>query len=561
FASYYGDHMVLQKKPSGAVVWGHGELGAMVTVTLSGPSGLIMEKTAQVKGPSGTWTAVLDPMDQGGPYALTAEQGLENVTLRDIYFGDVWLCSGQSNMVMTVLQVANASQELAAAAHYPYVRIFAAAPARSDVELEDLEQIDLPWSIPTAAENLGHGNFTYFSAVCWLLGRSLYEALGSPIGLVEVAWGGTPIEAWSSHRVLQACGLPEDTGREGPQISLWHGACFNLKPALCFVPPLNLALSSSTSPHQHLSGPQVPSVLWNAMIHPLLNMTLRGVAWYQGEANTFLNTDQYNCTFPALIADWRWAFHTGSAGQTEPLLPFGFVQLSTYRRRSADDSFARLRWHQTADLGVVPNARMPNTFMAVAMDLGDEQSPYGRWVLGWGEGVGMEVLGTSPVFLLFVGSIHPRDKQNVAHRLLLGARAVAYGDKDLVFQGPYPTRAILEVTRGLLNVTYSQELICRQRDAQAFEVRSGISSPKSCERESNTDVCLSPPQVCCSSQASQCQWLPAPVVAVGSHTVTLALSGCRTLVLGLRYAWAEWPCEYQACPLYNPQGLPAPPFL
>ncbi|NXR57542.1 SIAE acetylesterase, partial [Rhadina sibilatrix] len=510
FASYYGDHMVLQKKPSGAVVWGHGELGAVVTVTLSGASGLIIvEKTAQVKGPSGTWTTVLDPMDQGGPYALTAEQGLENVTLRDIYFGDVWLCSGQSNMAMTVLQVANASQELAAATRYPYVRIFAAAPARSDVELEDLEQIDLPWSIPTA-ENLGHGNFTYFSAVCWLLGRSLYEALGSPIGLVEVAWGGTPIEAWSSRRVLQACGLSEDTGREGPPISLWHGACFNLKPALCFARPLNLALSSSTSPHQHLSGPQTPSVLWNAMIHPLLNMTLRGVAWYQGEANAFLNTDLYNCTFPALIADWRRAFHTGSAGQTEPLLPFGFVQLSTCRRRSADDSFAQLRWHQTADLGLVPNARMPSTFMAVAMDLGDEQSPY--------------------------GSIHPRDKQNVAHRLLLGARAVAYGDKDLVFQGPYPTRAILEVTRGLLNVTYSQELICRRRDAQAFEV-------------------------CCSSQASPCQWLPAPVVAVGSHTVTLALSGCRRLVLGLRYAWAEWPCEYQACPFYNPQGLPAPPFL
>ncbi|XP_041336442.1 sialate O-acetylesterase [Pyrgilauda ruficollis] len=478
FASYYGDHMVLQQKPSGAVVWGHGELGAMVTLTLSGASGLvIMEKTAQVKGPSGTWTAVLDPVDRGGPYALTAEQGLEKVTLRDIYFGDVWLCSGQSNMAMTVLQVANASQELAAATHYPYIRIFAAAPARSSVELEDLEQIDLPWSIPTA-ENLGHGNFTYFSAVCWLLGRSLYEALGSPIGLVEVAWGGTPIEAWSSRRVLQACGLPEDTG--------------------------------STFPHQHLSGPQTPSVLWNAMIHPLLNMTLRGVAWYQGEANTFLNTDQYNCTFPALIADWRWAFHTGSARQTEPLLPFGFVQLSTYRRQSADDSFARLRWHQTANLGVVPNARMPRTFMAVAMDLGDEHSPY--------------------------GSIHPRDKQNVAHRLLLGAMAVAYGDKGLVFQGPYPTRAVLEVTRGLLNVTYSQKLIYRQRDARAFEV-------------------------CCSSQASPCQWLLAPVVAVGSRTVTLALSGCRTLVLGLRYAWAEWPCEYQACPLYNSQGLPAPPFL
>ncbi|NXX20277.1 SIAE acetylesterase, partial [Podargus strigoides] len=498
FASYYGDHMVLQKEPAGAVVWGYGKLGATVTVTLSEDGGLIiMKKMAQVKGPSGMWITVLDPMDQGGPYTLTARQGSKNVTLRDVYFGDVWLCSGQSNMAMTVLQIANASQELAAATRYPYVRIFAAAPARSDVELEDLERIDLLWSIPTA-ENLGHGNFTYFSAVCWLLGRYLYEALRYPLGLVEAAWGGTPIEAWSSQRALRVCGLPGDMGSP------------KFRAGLIFHTPLSSALSSSISPHQHLSGPQTPSVLWNAMIHPLLNMTLRGVAWYQGEANAFLHTDQYNCTFPALIADWRQAFHAGSAGQTDPLLPFGFVQLSTYRRQSPDDSFTHLRWHQTADLGVVPNARMPGTFMAVAMDLCDTHSPY--------------------------GSIHPRDKQNVAHRLQLGARAVAYGEKDLVFQGPYPIHAVLEVTRGLLNVTYSQELVWRRRDMPAFEV-------------------------CCSSQPSPCVWLLAPVVAVGSHTVTLALSGCGTLALGLRYAWAEWPCEYESCALYNTQGLPAPPFL
>lgn len=87
--------------------------------------------------------------------------------------------------------------------------------------------------------------------------------------------------------------------REGLQISLWHGACFNLKAALCFAPPLNLALSSSTSPHQHLSGPQTPSVLWNAMIHPLLNMTLRGVAWYQGEPPLSIRWDGAAPTVPA----------------------------------------------------------------------------------------------------------------------------------------------------------------------------------------------------------------------------------------------------------------------
>ncbi|NXW57115.1 SIAE acetylesterase, partial [Eurystomus gularis] len=481
FASYYGDHVVLQKEPAGAVVWGYGEPGATVAVALARDGGLVvMKKTVPVKGASGTWTIVLDPMDPGGPYTLTATQGSENVTLRDIYFGDVWLCSGQSNMVMTVLQIANASQELATAAHYPYIRLFAVAPARSNVELPDLERIHLPWSIPTT-ENLGHGNFTYFSAVCWLLGRSLYEARRYPIGLVEAAWGGTPIEAWSSSRALRACGRSGDMGSP--------------------------ALASGTSQNLHLSGPQTPSVLWNAMIHPLLNMTLRGVAWYQGEANAFLHTDQYNCTFPALIADWRRAFHAGSAAQTEPLLPFGFVQLSTYRRQSPDDSFARLRWHQTADLGVVPNPKMPNTFMAVAMDLGDEHSPY--------------------------GSIHPRDKQNVAHRLQLGARAVAYGEKNLVFQGPYPIRAILEVAKGMLNITYSQELVHRWRDKRAFEV-------------------------CCSGQHG---WVLAPMVMVESRMVTLALASCRTLVLGLRYAWAEWPCDYQSCALYNTQGLPAPPFL
>ncbi|NXI51897.1 SIAE acetylesterase, partial [Chloroceryle aenea] len=458
FASYYGDHMVLQKEPAGAVLWGFGEPGTTVTVALSGDSGfIVMKKTAQVKGPSGTWTTVLDPMDPGGPYMVTATQGSENVTLQDVYFGDVWLCSGQSNMAMTVLQIANASQELAAAARYPYIRLFTVAPARSDAELRDLERVELQWAIPTA-ENLGHGNFTHFSAVCWLLGRSLYEARRYPIGLMEAAWGGTPIEAWSSPRALRACGLLEDVG--------------SVKPGLVLCTPLSPVLPPGLSPHRQLSGPQTPSVLWNAMIHPLLNMTLRGIAWYQGEANAFLHTDQYNCSFPALIADWRQAFHTSSAGQTEPLLPFGFVQLSTYRQQSPDDNFARLRWHQTADLGVVPNARMPNTFMAVAMDLGDEHSPYG-------------------------------------------------------------SRAVLEVTRGVLNVTYSQELVYRQRDTQAFEV-------------------------CCSSQH---EWVPASVVAVESRTVTLGLAGCGTLVLGLRYAWAEWPCDYQSCALYNTQGLPAPPFL
>lgn len=212
---------------------------------------------------------ILDPMDQGGPYTLTAKQGLENVTLRDIYFGDVWLCSGQSNMAMTVLQVrpiawhdpASAGREQAGkhpTCSQPFLRspmparslppplaiptsvsslrlrpalmwswrtwsaLTCPGPSQQLVRTPFLPQKAWKWVFPhffllqpdvSWTESLGHGNFTYFSAVCWLLGRYLYDALRYPVGLVEAAWGGTPIEAWSSPRALQACGLLEDMRR------------------------------------------------------------------------------------------------------------------------------------------------------------------------------------------------------------------------------------------------------------------------------------------------------------------------------------------------------------
>ncbi|XP_028930846.1 sialate O-acetylesterase isoform X1 [Ornithorhynchus anatinus] len=487
----FAHHMVLQREPPGAVIWGYGRPGAHVTVTLRRHPHrqALAVKDTRVREPSGTWLVVLDPMGPGGPYELVAEQTLgrnqtTRRTVRDVYFGDVWLCGGQSNMEMTVSQIFNASKELSEASAYPDVRIFAVSLAQAEQELEDLEAVDLPWSIPTA-ENLGHGDFQYFSALCWLFGRQLYDSLHYPIGLVASSWGGTPIEAWSSPRSLRECGLSQGGAR--PAAS---------------------------------AGPSAASVLWNAMIHPLLNMTLKGAIWYQGEANTVLNTDLYNCTFPALIRDWRQAFHQGSRAQTSPLFPFGFVQLSTMvESREAADGFPRVRWHQTADFGFVPNPRMPNTFMAVAMDLGDPDSPF--------------------------GSIHPRDKQTVAYRLQLGARAVAYGEKGLLFQGPLPAKLEVCERQRLLNVTYGQDLRLVLWDDRIFEIS------------------------CCStsdpSGARLCKWIPAPMVSAPSprspRTLTLSVAACPGAVSGLRYAWSTWPCAYKKCPLYHPQSeLPAPPF-
>ncbi|XP_008584623.1 PREDICTED: sialate O-acetylesterase isoform X1 [Galeopterus variegatus] len=480
FASYIDNYMVLQKEPAGAVIWGFGMPGATVTVTLCQGQETIMRKVTSVKAHSNTWMVVLDPMKPGGPFEVMAQQtlGRMNSTLRvhDVLFGDVWLCSGQSNMQMTVSQIFNATRELSNTAAYQSVHILSVSLVQSEQELQDLAALDLQWSEPTS-ENLGHGNFTYMSAVCWLFGRYLYDTLQYPIGLISSSWGGTPIEAWSSGRSLKACGVP----KEG------------------FIP------------YDSVTGPREHSVLWNAMIHPLSNMTLKGVIWYQGESNVNYNRNLYNCMFPALIDDWRQTFHHGSQGQTKRFFPFGFVQISSEKStNTSDDRFPQIRWHQTADFGYVPNQKMPNTFMAVAMDLCDRDSPF--------------------------GSIHPRDKQTVAYRLHLGARAVAYGEKKLTFQGPLPEKIELLAHKGLLNLTYYQQIQVQRQDNKVFEIS------------------------CCSDH--HCKWLPAPMDTFSTQTLTLNIDSCHETVVALRYAWTTWPCEYKQCPLYYPSSiLPAPPFI
>ncbi|XP_040902845.1 sialate O-acetylesterase [Toxotes jaculatrix] len=465
FASYYGDYMVLQKSPERAVLWGYGPEGAQVTVSLSGP---IKQKTSPVNVTKGVWRVTLDAVEAGGPYNVTAATEKNTVTLTGLLFGDVWLCGGQSNMYFKTSQIFNASEELALAAKYPHVRTFMAALHMSETELTDLIEVELPWTVPTES-SVGE-----FSAVCWLFGRYMYEILKYPIGLVESCWGGTPVEAWSSSRALKQCGL-----------------------------------------EQTINSPKDRnSVLWNSMIHPLLNMTIKGAIWYQGEENAGYHQDKYNCSFPAMIDDWRMAFHLGSGGQTAKDFPFGFVQLSTYKKDSTDDGFPNIRWHQTADTGFVPNPRMQRTFMAVAMDLPDETSPY--------------------------GTIHPRDKQDVAYRLTLGARAVAYNEKDMPFLGPFPQKIIL--SQMYVNITYDQSVsVTFSKDI--FEICcSGIQAP-------------------CGPRSP---WVPAPIIQWGPTTVLLSASLCPPTeeVAALRYAWRDWPCDFKACPIYSGSRiLPAPPFI
>lgn len=331
FSKYYHDHMVLQK--DNPVIWGYSNnVNDVIHIKINGAEvGHSTVQTTSETGHSGVWQVKFSaPAGGYGPYTITAQSGSGSLTLRDVLFGDVWICSGQSNMEFFVNKLKNATEEYTEAANFHQIRITKVSHSISTVPLDDLNRLDIQWSLPTAH------SMSLFSAVCWLYGKLLYQHLNYPIGLVESNYGGTRIEAWSSPDAMAAC---PTTGKR------------------------------ATSRND-------VSVLWNGMINPLLRNTIYGAIWYQGESNAGYY-QQYSCQFPAMISDWRQKFNQASLQATSNSFPFGFVQLAANRNKTFSTGMAGLRWAQTANQGQVPNPKLQNVFMAVGMDLPDFDSPYG----------------------------------------------------------------------------------------------------------------------------------------------------------------------------------------
>lgn len=492
FASYYGDHMVLQKAPKRSQVWGYADTeGTTVTVTLSGYPPVNTTVVHHEGLGRNIWMVLLPAAPPSGPHTvhtLTADSADGSAMLEDVLFGDVWLCSGQSNMQFTLDMVFNATEEVNDAVNYPYLRLFTAAQKTSATQKYDLIEVEEKWSVPNK-DTVGHSNWSYFSAVCWLYGKYLYQKLLYPIGLVDTDWGGTPIEAWSSPEALAQCDSSKETGKK------------------------NTYVGKDPKPGER-------SVLWNSMIHPFLNMTIYGAIWYQGESNAG-SPDSYKCRFPAMITDWRLNFNVGSQNQTDHVFPFGFVQLAPWRNDSSIiKGFPDIRWHQTADFGYVPNPVMPKTFMAVAIDLPDFSSPY--------------------------NSIHPRDKQDVASRLVLSSLAVAYDKSAGKFQGPMVTAFYIDIgffTLGLEFDNSTTPLDVRATDG--FEICCSLNNQSLCN-------------------GSDSKWIQAPIIKHTSTMVTLSYKdGCSNeWVMGLRYIWRESPCDVKKCAVYSVENsLPVPPFI
>ena len=310
-----GDHMVLQQQ-SEVALWGKAKASTPVTVITSWNN----QKYSVKSTPEGTWKVLVKTPAAGGPYEISLSDG-EKRTLTDILIGEVWVCSGQSNMTMPMKgfknqPIKNSNTQLLEA-NNPQLRLFTVA--RHAIRTpQDTCRGQWEVSTPATAQN--------FSALGYQYARLLQQSLQVPVGMIHTSWGGTPIEAWMS------------VGSLGT------------------FPEVKIIPASDTSAIK----PSNPGVLYNGMIQPLLNYGIRGFIWYQGEANC-AGYAQYTDKMAAMIKDWRARWGRGE-------LPFYFVQLAPYTYPKGQHLSAYLREAQLKAMRTIPQ-----TGMAVSLDMGEEK--------------------------------------------------------------------------------------------------------------------------------------------------------------------------------------------
>ena len=387
------DHSVLQRQVP-IHIWGWASAGEHVSVTLHGQSRSTDANTY------GEWSMWLQPEQAGGPYTLTVSGTAPDshpLSITDILIGDVWVASGQSNMEMPLqgfpgsAVVKNAEQEIAAA-DQPQIRLLRIDHKVSDVPIEDIANSWTLCTPQTAAE---------FSAVAYFFGREINHQEHIPIGLIDSSWGGTPIESWMSLDAIgdNASFMPVFAARA--RFANEQSRIAEIKAA---EEREDIAAAQAHQPKpEHPWHPTesswVPSDLYNGMIAPLTQYSIKGFLWYQGEANSAPErAPLYAKLFPAMIADWRAQWRQGD-------LPFLYVQISSFH--SDGEDWGVIRDAQRRTLSVT------NTAMAVSLDVGD------------------------------VSNVHPADKQTVGARLALAARGMVYHTSS-GYSGPVFRQATIE---------------------------------------------------------------------------------------------------------------------
>ena len=389
------DHMVLQQKQANPI-WGWDTPGTKITVSFGGKS------VSTQAGDDGKWSVKLPPMPANSVPTALVVKGSSQREIQDVLMGEVWLCSGQSNMEMGLGAVQDGTNEIAAA-NFPNMRLLM-VPNSWKPE----PQVDQSgsWKVCTPT-NISQDGWKGFSAAAYFFGRELHRKLNVPIGLIDATWGGTRIESWTSPEGFATVPALKDL-HTALQIADFHTAVHQqrLKQYLDdtekWIPLARAAQSNQTVvPTMPAYPPELlpphdledSTALYNGMICPLHPFGIRGVIWYQGEAN---NGDGmvYFEKMKALIGGWRQVWG-------EENFPFYFVQIAPYDYGDNPENLCEL-WEAQA----IAAREIPNTGMAVINDIGD------------------------------LKDIHPKNKQEVGRRLALLALAKTYGRPEIVCSGP-----------------------------------------------------------------------------------------------------------------------------
>jgi sialate O-acetylesterase len=322
----FGDHMVLQHGVE-TNVWGTAAASTDVTVTLvKGDSSQVVVAKSNEKG---EFKAKLPATIAGVGYTITVSAGDDKTKLEDIAFGEVWVCSGQSNMEWR-FNLLRGGKALAEQAVNKNIRLFT-VPKTPAKEPQSGIAKGAPYETKWLESN-GESVFT-FSAVGYYFGTTIQKALDVPVGLIHSSWGGTPAESWASKEKLESIS----------EIKYY----------------LDKKASMVQQAGMNRLNPHTPTSLYNGMIHPLLNYPIKGAIWYQGESNAN-RAAEYRTLFPAMIEDWRKAWGVAD-------LPFFLVQLAPFHAGDADGvQYAELR-----DAQRLATTKLKNVGMAVITDVGD----------------------------------------------------------------------------------------------------------------------------------------------------------------------------------------------
>ncbi|MEA3208204.1 MAG: sialate O-acetylesterase [Chthoniobacter sp.] len=414
------DHMVLQQKQSNPI-WGWDTPGTKVTVSFAGQS-----KSAEADA-DGRWTVKLDPVPANAEPQKIAIAGSTQKEIQDVLVGEVWMCSGQSNMGFTLRQDTNGDLE-AAASKLPNLRLIKVPRVGTQEPQKDFRG---EWKASAA------DSASTFSAVGFLYGRYLHLILGVPVGLIDNSWGGSAAEAWVRRSSLESDlrfqPLMQSTVKREEEMQTQKAKDDYVKAGEQFLADVARAKAEGKpaprppqSPESWLSGNARPGNIFNGVVHPTLGYGIKGVIWYQGESNAS-RAYEYGSLFPFLIEQWRKEWKQGD-------FPFYWVQLADHHAEvptPGDASWAELREAQTKTM------QLPNTGQAVIIDLGEGKD------------------------------VHPRNKHDVAARLVRWPLVKDYG---LTFAYRSPEFKSLQIEGAKATVT----LDCFGSLLRPFDVNEAI---------------------------------------------------------------------------------------